>query len=37
MGRTTLHRGLYVEEGDRMLLVHWTVASGHKYYNETEH
>lgn len=37
MGRTTLHRGLYVEQGDRMLLVHWTVAGGHKEYNETEH
>lgn len=26
-GKTTLHRGLYVEEGERLLLVHWTKVS----------
>lgn len=26
-GKTTLHRGLHVEEGERLLLVHWTGVS----------
>lgn len=34
LGKTTLHRGLYVPEGDRMLLVHWTELKGPIDYSE---
>ena len=34
LGKTTLHRGLYVPEGDRMLLVHWTELKGQIDYSE---
>jgi len=34
LGKTTLHRGLYVPQGDRMLLVHWTELKGAYDYSD---